>query len=290
MADKFHYIRQYVDDKYKAIESSVSSLSGFAKSYQANVFSEVISLINTLDVVGGNLIPSQRNFNTIEEILERLQLLLNGSEYEQGVRFFLQDLDKLNVLTTEFLARSIDNFSVTDNMAALYRNTKTNALNLLIGDESIHQALYRPISEQIQQSISSGASLRDLTGSLRTVLEGLPDQQGILERYVGQISYDAMATGDRAFGKQAADDLGLNWFRYSGGLITTSRPFCRERDGKFFHRSEIEKWPNLDWAGKYKGVNSSTIYVWVGGYRCQHDLMPVSEGIVPKTDLQRIAT
>jgi hypothetical protein len=67
-----------------------------------------------------------------------------------------------------------------------------------------------------------------------------------------------------------------------------TRPFCEERVGNFYHQKEIESWANIDWQGKRPGTTSSSIFIYCGGYNCRHSLIPVSETLVPKIDLDRM--
>jgi len=64
--------------------------------------------------------------------------------------------------------------------------------------------------------------------------------------------------------------MGLNLFLYVGGLIKTSRDFCRERDGKVFSWDEIKTWDN----GQLAPAS-----VYLGGYNCRHHLAPVTDEI-----------
>jgi hypothetical protein len=70
-------------------------------------------------------------------------------------------------------------------------------------------------------------------------------------------------------------------------LKDTSREFCDQRHGKYFHRKEVEAWANLSWAGKIQGTNSSNIFIYRGGYHCRHQLIPVSAASVPRSVIER---
>jgi hypothetical protein len=94
---------------------------------------------------------------------------------------------------------------------------------------------------------------------------------------------------DRSYTQTIADEVGYNWFLYAGGLMKTTRQFCKERNGGYYHRNEVAEWPQTagDWNGKMYGTNESTIFVTAGGYNCQHSIMPVSVFAVPKADINR---
>lgn len=85
---------------------------------------------------------------------------------------------------------------------------------------------------------------------------------------------------------ETAEDLGLTWYRYIGGVIKTSRDFCIEKDGGYYHQEEIEAWPTSDnsdypWDGMIEGTDSENIFSYCGGWNCRHDLIPVHESMVP---------
>ena len=110
-------------------------------------------------------------------------------------------------------------------------------------------------------------------------------------------SMNQFAFADRAFSFAQSEDLNPEWFVYRGGLIKDSRCFCKERNGGYFHRFEVESWGSgADlgacgtgdlWQGAIKGTNSSNIWIVLGGYNCLHSIMPVSSFRVPEADKER---
>jgi hypothetical protein len=84
-----------------------------------------------------------------------------------------------------------------------------------------------------------------------------------------------------------AADLGIEFFKYRGGLIKDSRPFCVERNDIIYHIEEIKSWGDIkQWQGRRHGTDESTIITFLGGYNCRHTLIGVSEMDVPKETLQ----
>ena len=63
-------------------------------------------------------------------------------------------------------------------------------------------------------------------------------------------------------------------YRYVGGIIPESRPFCRQHDGQVMTESEIRRiWNSQTWQGKKPGDP----FVVRGGYNCRHYFVPVEE-------------
>lgn len=77
---------------------------------------------------------------------------------------------------------------------------------------------------------------------------------------------------DGAFAKARATRLGITRFTYSGGLIETSRPFCKEMLGRSLDIDEIQNiWSGRNWKGKEPGDP----FVVRGGYNCRHYWVPI---------------
>jgi hypothetical protein len=93
---------------------------------------------------------------------------------------------------------------------------------------------------------------------------------------------DNFAQADRALQGLAAEELGLQAFLYQGGLIDSSRPFCKVRNGRVFLRSEIERFGTSKdpyggytnkAAGEFSGKNPDyQPFLSLGGYSCRHGL------------------
>jgi hypothetical protein len=84
----------------------------------------------------------------------------------------------------------------------------------------------------------------------------------------------------------------MEFFLYQGRPIGSTRSFCRERAGKYWHREEIKEWGRnakfKPWKGMHKGTNEANIFLLKGGYACRHLLVPVSRQRVPAEDLERM--
>lgn len=77
---------------------------------------------------------------------------------------------------------------------------------------------------------------------------------------------------DGTFAAARAERLNIDRFRYSGGLIETSRPFCTEMQGAELDKEEIERiWNSRTWAGKEPGDP----FIVMGGYNCRHYWVPI---------------
>jgi hypothetical protein len=132
---------------------------------------------------------------------------------------------------------------------------------------------------------------------LRYLIEGNEEVDGRLMSHVKRVAYDSFAVSDRSYTNTIATDLGLEFYRWSGGKIEDTRCFCLERAGKYFHREEIKAWgrgenigkckSNGLWEGANSNTDEATIFFYAGGYNCKHSIAPVSKKSVPADVMQR---
>lgn len=118
----------------------------------------------------------------------------------------------------------------------------------------------------------SGQTLAQFTTTISEAVQGAGGS-GVLQRHFDTYAYDTYQQSDRAYQVMFADKLELEAFRYAGGTIRDSRPFCRERNGKVYLKSEILGWADLEWAGKKKPHD---VFGDAGGHRCRHHWNAVS--------------
>ena len=111
---------------------------------------------------------------------------------------------------------------------------------------------------------------------IKDFIAGNDEKMGIWESFysatdsAGSSIFDSYQKADRIAQNVFSDELKLNAALYVGGVISGSRKFCKDRNGKVFLRSEIASWQTLEFSGKPKtGYNPFTD---LGGYRCRHHL------------------
>ncbi len=78
---------------------------------------------------------------------------------------------------------------------------------------------------------------------------------------------------DGAYASGVSERQGVTKWRYSGGEMETTRPFCSGMIGQELTRDEIDSIWGDSWAGKEPGDPM----VVRGGYNCQHYWVPVEE-------------
>jgi hypothetical protein len=279
-------IRDIVNQKVDRLESVPNAFLSAMERIQRNKFREVASLIDVLDYSGGNLVVNEANLLRIEGIVEGLKDVLTGQEFESAVASLMDEFDEQAVLNFAYFEEIEPAFSIPEIATATVKQRQAATIADLL--DSTNQYLSNPTRSALSDAIQSGVSRQDLIDTLRIIVQGDDQIDGRLLRSTRLIVSDAFALNDAAVSEVIAQDLGLEWYLYTGGLMDSTRPFCKARNGKYFHRTEVESWANLTWNGKMPNTDSKTIFLTRGGYNCQHSLLPVSESIVPKKDVQRV--
>lgn len=109
---------------------------------------------------------------------------------------------------------------------------------------------------------------------MKAFIDGGTQNTGILKQYYRNFVYDTFSQVDRVQAKTLSDSLKFRCAIYEGGIIKTSREFCRKRNGKVFTREEIEKFnPPVAKPPNYNPFTD------LGGYGCRHHLNWIPDAV-----------
>lgn len=120
-------------------------------------------------------------------------------------------------------------------------------------------------------AITSGRPMSEMAKGLRSMF-GKEDLTGRFERYYQTFLWDTAMQWERVGNNYYADQLNLNWFIYSGGLIETSREFCIKRDGKVMNRDDAKKWVNDPTLPGQDSLDMYNPLTDLGRFNCRHFL------------------
>ncbi len=287
---------EILNEKVRRLETIPDALLSASQSFQVEAFKIVESLIRDLSTTGGNIDMTASNLTKIERIDSLLKKAMGEGEYLQAAIAFKDEMAKQAAITLDYFKALTGDEVATEFGAALVRTRQADAVELILGS-SMEVGFVRPLKDQLLAAVANNAGITDTHEALQTFVLGNAEVDGRLLAYTRTYASDVFATTDRAYTATISDDLELEWYLFTGGLINTTRCFCKNRNAKYYHRAEIQSWgrgENLGvcntgkgWAGMAKGTNEATIFSYLGGYNCQHGLGPVSVSVVPKADIER---
>ena len=141
--------------------------------------------------------------------------------------------------------------------------SKNGYLNTLIENDTSRNM----IKNIALKSVLSQDGYEKTKASVKSVIDGDGESLGAMQKYYRNFTYDLYSQVDRATAKTYADDLKFEFAIYEGGLIKTSRPFCKDHNGKVYHKSEILafKLPSAE-------PPDYNPFFDLGGYGCRHHL------------------
>jgi hypothetical protein len=278
------------------LESVPSKLVESVSKLEPSIMKEVEDLVSQLEMEGGNLVLSEKNMVLIENINQRITNIIFSEAYEKDLTEFIGQFKTQAGLNDQYFQTILDDYEIKPMYESVLKSSQKNAINLL-NEDAFTAKLIQPIQQTLESSITNNVSFTDTLKNLRYIIQGDDEIDGALTSHVKRVAYDSFAVSDRSYTNVISTDLGLEFFRYSGGEIETTRCFCHERKGKYFHREEIKAWgrgENLGacksgalWQGANSNTDESTIFYYAGGYSCKHSILSVSKKSVPSDVLER---
>lgn len=266
--------------RIESIEKSANKFNAGVYKIQSDIYSEVIKEISSLSMTGGKLAGSSENIVKINTIGNKIEDYIFSSQYREDLKDYVGSFNNIYTQNNDIFKANFKDFTEKTWYNDIIRASQRNTLELLAKD-SVRKEFIIPLTDFLNNSINGTQTFGEAVKTLKVFIEGNSELDGTLLRYVKGITRDAYAIADRRYSTIISNDIGVEWYVYSGGVVRDSRSFCLERVGKYFHRSQIESWAGLDWQGKARGTDGSTIFSLLGGYNCMHVLIPVSTQSVP---------
>lgn len=294
-------IESLIKKKTQALEEVPQQFVTRLQQTQQELLNEALKIVNSLDLDKSGVIKlTADNVNKLDKLNDKLKQVLNGDEYLGAVKELSTSIATQGKLSKKIIEQSFEttDFSAVNEM--LLKQSRQVIASELTGT-AVETPVLKPVQSVLQSAVSGGASLQETTKNLTKAIVGNAEKVGALEKYSGNIAYDSIANADRAYTTLLANETGAEWFLYAGGSIKSSRAFCIDRAGQYFHKKEIEAWgdgrvtvgitrpteTSAQWQGKNPNTNSATIFVYAGGHNCQHIIIPVPAAQVPLSVIER---
>ena len=152
------------------------------------------------------------------------------------------------------------------------------------GFEDLANRYLNEISSQVYQNAIAGKPFNEMVKDLRGLITGEVDRRGRpMSTYASQIAHDSVMQFDGQFTVYKSKEAGLDKFKYTGTLVTDSRPHCVTHLNKVYTEEQIRSIWQGSWAGKSEG-DPFTVR---GGYRCRHTWLPVADEFFDAEETQQ---
>jgi hypothetical protein len=286
-------LKQLIEERIDRLESVPDKLQSAIEKQDERLFKQILSDLGQLETKDGKIVASKSNLAKINGILENLKQTLFGSDYLDSIKEFAGEIATQAKLNNQIMEATVGSFNDDEMFKATVQSSQKNAL-LLMDESAVAHNFLTPLAEILTNSIVSNVSY---TQAVQTLRENMVGENALLSRYAKVIIKDTFSVSDRQYNQLISKAHGIEFYRYDGGKIKTTRYFCCVRSNSIYHYKEISSWgskPSLWNKGDASGcdkkqgggmnpdTNSSTIFSYLGGYSCQHILVPIATEYVPE--------
>lgn len=271
---------KYTKARLKFIDEAETQLAGGVKKMQTELWDRVEKIINKLKVDEGKIDGGAGNYTLLGQLNATAKQMRSGPKKQ-----IISSLIK-NLLDQEDLVKTYFNKFLNLERSAVETRVHKQLLNRIgyDGDGFVDRGVLhdlwtddtdiRAIRAQTVKAIAGGQSWQEFQTQMKVLVQGDGERLGVTEAHFKTVTMDMYAQNDRALTKQYADEYELDKFIFQGGLMNTTRDFCRERNNRIFTREQIEEWSGLSWQGKPKVYDP---FLDVGGFSCKHVLDPLTD-------------
>ena len=254
---------------------------------QGRLAGRIAGVLGDLEISNGALVASEANIARLSEVMRAIEDGFVDPRWERAVTDYIRTFERLGSNTAGWAAE-LGPFRPSL-LSAITRQYQIIAAEYLLNAQSFSLTMLNPIAQEVGGYIATGGRYRDLVSAVSGIVTGNEGEtDGAILGNARTAVNDLVSVYERTATQVASEAVGAEFFKYQGRPIDTTRPFCRERANKYFHKREIQEWAGEDWSGKMAGTTSTTVFQYLGGYNCRHVLVPVRRDVVPAEDIARM--
>jgi len=288
-------LEKLIQQRIDRLDSVPDSLITVIEKNELRLFKQLLADLNRLKLVDGRIEASRENLAKITGIIENLKRTFFGKEYVDAIREFAKEIATQANLNNKILEQVAETFNDTEMFKAAVQNSQRNAL-MLLDENAIISRFLQPLTEILSNATVQSVSFQEAVKSLQNNMVGDNAQ---FSKYAKTYVKDAFSIADRQYNDLISRENQIEFYRYDGNRIKTTRYFCCVRVGGIYHRKEIESWGRKEslWnntsdggkcektkgGGRNPQTNASTIFSYLGGYNCRHVLIPIATDYVPQS-------
>lgn len=273
-------------------EAAAEALLMAIEDFRSRLSQRVLTIASGIETdSAGRIVSSPANIARVDELISAMKGEFLDVEFVEAVTTYVESMDSV----TAQVSRSFDAFDGLDEdvLTAISRRYKLETAAAITDPETYARALWSPMADRLIYAVATAEVLRNaLSGASDTVTTDA------IVAPVAPIVESAPIMMQRAETAAAIEQVGAEFFFFQGRPIKSTRRWCKEREGKYWHIEEIREWgrqakAGKEWDGMVEGTDENTIFIHLGGWfglrnSCRHILVPVLRSAVPKEDLDRM--
>lgn len=291
------------DALVKELEGAVNNFIDGLSPIEKRISRKVIVMLKELSVdSSGNVKNNLQNIKVLRNVRGEMSDIIYSNKYLNDVTEFTKSFDTVAEIQNRYFSTLSVEFTPPKLALAIREQAIETAIEGLT-EQGINGNVISQLKDIIKTNITGGGSYADFTAQVKTFIEGDENTSGVLTRYARVYVTDSLNEYSANHIQIISDDLGLEWFRYAGSLMATSRDFCIQLVAQdYVHRSEFPQLlkghvngttvPIYQKTGLPEGMKANTnvtnFQSLRGGWGCNHQLIPVITESVPKSVRDRV--
>lgn len=249
---------------------------------QARLYNQLVAILKNLELThDGYIKQNSSNRKILLQADRKIRESFMAPSYPAAVSKYVSEITAIDAASITYFS-AFPAFKENRIFLKQIQQEAIATVEKYVLQDGLMSQVITPLENILVQNINAGGSFTGFIDQLKQYVKGDGNVEGRILNYTRTYIRDSIFTYSRVYQQAVSSDLGLEYYLYSGGLIDTSRDFCQERAGQYFHKKEIEAWAGLEWKGKKKDTTKASIFQFAGGWNCAHQIIPVSEAVVPE--------
>jgi hypothetical protein len=284
-----------IKNKIDVQDSLINKFKKFTDDYSDELLDKIFEYIDKFARSKGFLVLEAESGFLLAEFAKKLVEDFKESKYIGELGSLLGSFDELEVANKNLLGLLNPEFDFDAlNFSKEKKVVIGELTESLLRPESFKVNISNEVRKILARNVLQGGSIKNLKKELTNVVSKSNTDGGILGRYVGQITTDAVLQYGGIINDKVAKIGVFNAFGYTGSLIETSRIQCQrwkndkkgvllfdQKESPYGYLPDEIKWANANGTGY--GRKGSTSYIeltkdnfarYRGGYNCRHEALP----------------
>lgn len=236
------------------------------KQLERDLYDEIMAVVAGLIMIDGKVVFNEKNMVVLKKIDKAIDSFIKKFQ-KPYFRKITSHLGGLSSYYDDYFS----NLGLDVRTPKVF-STLIGRMENYLADAGVLTQVRHEVKRYLLGAISQGRTMGGIRSGLRNIL-GLGDRSGVLNRYYRAFIFDSMMQFDRIVSLEYAKENGLEYFKYKGGLIETSRDFCIARDGLVFRKDQADEWKDDPTLPGYPDVADYDPLIDLGRWNCRHYLL-----------------
>lgn len=273
-----------ISDTDNIIDGATKNFESKIESLEVLLHKKMEQILLSLSSKGGKVLNSKENQLFVSQIKTLTTKLLNENGFNDGVKSLLDNLDDLDANAVN-VQQTLNGINVNKAILSPLKKQFISSTVTSIKEAQINGRFIEPVRQLLFQTIVQGGNTGDAQKRMRDLMLGAKGEKGILSRWAGQVSRDALGQYNGLINQQIRKEHNLKGYIYVGTLVIDSRSQCSRWLNKgFIPYKELEReinWALRNGSGMVRSTTKDSFATYRGGYNCRHEAIasngPVEE-------------